>query len=59
LIVGMAGAVVGQTLWGASVAVEAWLLLLTVLSSLAVSGLACLVPALIAARVEPAAALRL
>jgi putative ABC transport system permease protein len=59
LIVGMAGAVVGQTLWGASVAVEAWLLLLTVLSSLAVSGLACLVPALIAAQVEPAAALRL
>ena len=59
LIVGMAGAVAGQTLWGTLVTVDAWLLLLTVLSSLAVSGLACLVPALIAARIEPAAALRL
>jgi putative ABC transport system permease protein len=59
LIVGMAGAVIGQMLSGASVAVEVWLLLSTVLSSLLVSGLACLVPALMAARVEPAAALRL
>jgi putative ABC transport system permease protein len=59
LIVGMAGAFVGRTLWEASVAVEVWLLLLTVLSSLVVSGFACLVPALIASRIEPAAALRL
>jgi putative ABC transport system permease protein len=59
LIVGMVGAVVGDTLWGVPVAIEAWLLLLTVLSSLVASVLACLVPALIAARVEPAAALRL
>jgi putative ABC transport system permease protein len=58
LIVGMAGAVIGQMVSGASVAVEVWLLLSTVLASLLVSGLASLVPALIAARVEPAAALR-
>jgi putative ABC transport system permease protein len=59
LIVGMGGAVVGQSLWGASVTVDMGLLLLTVLSSLVVSGLASLVPALIAARIEPAAALQL
>ena len=41
----MAGAFVGQMLWGAFVTVDAGLLLLTVLSSLGVSGLACLVPA--------------
>jgi putative ABC transport system permease protein len=59
LLVGMAGAVAGQTLWGAFVTVDVWLVLLAAFSSLAVSGLACLVPALIAARIEPAAALRL
>ena len=59
LLVGMAGAFVGEMLWGAFVIVDVGLLLLTVLSSLGVSGLACLVPALMAARVEPAAALRL
>ena len=59
LLVGMAGAFVGEMLWGAFVTVDVGLLLLTVLSSLGVSGLACLVPALMAARVEPAAALRL
>jgi putative ABC transport system permease protein len=59
LIVGMAGAVVGQTLWRAFVTVDISLLVLTVLSSLGASGLACLVPASIAARIEPAAALRL
>jgi putative ABC transport system permease protein len=59
LIVGMAGSLAGQWLWEASVTVDTGLLLLTVSSSLVVSGLACLVPALIAARIEPAAALRL
>jgi putative ABC transport system permease protein len=59
LIVGMAGSLAGQWLWEAVVTVDTGLLLATVSSSLAVSGLACLVPAWIAARVEPAAALRL
>lgn len=59
LIVGMTGAVVGQILWGAFVTVDVSLLMLTVLSSLGVSGLACLVPALLAGHVEPASALRL
>jgi putative ABC transport system permease protein len=59
LLVGMVGNFVGEMLWGAFVTVDVGLLLLTVLSSLGVSGLACLVPALMAARVEPAAALRL
>ena len=59
LIVGMAGSLAGQWLWEAFVTVDTGLLLATVSSSLVVSGLACLVPALIAARIEPAAALRL
>jgi putative ABC transport system permease protein len=59
LVVGVAGAVVGQTLFGEAVTVDTWLLLLTVLSSLGVSGVACMVPALMAGRIEPAAALRL
>jgi putative ABC transport system permease protein len=59
LIVGMAGSLAGQWLWEAFVTVDTGLLLATVASSLVVSGLACLVPALIAARIEPAAALRL
>ena len=59
LIVGMAGSLAGQWLWEAFVTVDTGLLLATVASNLVVSGLACLVPALIAARIEPAAALRL
>jgi putative ABC transport system permease protein len=59
LIVGMAGSLAGQWLWEAFVTVDTGLLLATVSSSLVVSGLAGLVPALIAARIEPAAALRL
>ena len=59
LIVGLAGSLAGQWLWEAIVTVDTGLLLATVSSSLVVSGLACLVPALIAARIEPAAALRL
>jgi putative ABC transport system permease protein len=56
---GITGALVGQALWGTLVAVDGSLLLLTSTTSLVVSGIACLVPALMAARVEPAAALRL
>jgi putative ABC transport system permease protein len=59
LIVGMAGSLAGHWLWEAFVTVDTGLLLVTVSSSLVVSSLACLVPALIAARIEPAAALRL
>ena len=59
LIVGMAGSLAGQWVWEAFVTVDTGLLLATVSSSLVVSGLACLVPALMAARIEPAAALRL
>lgn len=59
LIVGMAGSLAGQWLWEAFVTVDTGSLLVTVSASLAISGLACLVPALIAARIEPAAALRL
>jgi len=57
--VGITGALVGQTIWGTLVTVDSALLLLTSVTSLAVSCVACLVPALMAARVEPAAALRL
>jgi putative ABC transport system permease protein len=59
LIVGMAGSLAGHWLWEAFVTVDTGLLLVTVSSSLVVSSLACLVPALVAARIEPAAALRL
>ena len=59
LLVGMGGSLAGQWLWEAFVTIDTRLLLVTVSSSLVVSGLACLVPALIAARIEPAAALRL
>lgn len=59
LIVGMAGSLVGQSLWKTAVIVDTGLILVTVSLSLAISGLACIVPALIAARIEPAAALRL
>jgi putative ABC transport system permease protein len=59
MTVGMLVGLIGQLLWGSALAVDASLLLLTATSSLAVSGVACLVPALMAGRVEPAAALRL
>lgn len=59
LIVGMAGSLVGQALWTTVVIVDTGLILVTVSLSLAISGLACIVPALMASRVEPAAALRL
>jgi putative ABC transport system permease protein len=56
--VGVVGALVGQTLWRSILRIDISLLLLTAVSSFAVSVIACLVPALMAARVEPAAALR-
>lgn len=59
LIVGMAGSLVGESLWTTVVIVDTGLILVTASLSLAISGLACIVPALIAARIEPAAALRL
>ena len=58
VIVGITGALIGQALWGTLVAVDNSLLLLASATSLVVSGIACLVPAFMAARVEPAAALR-
>jgi putative ABC transport system permease protein len=58
-IVGTTGALVGQVLWGTLLTIDASLLLLTAVTSLVISGVACLVPALMAARIEPAAALRL
>ena len=58
VIVGIAGAAVGQTIWGRLVTVNSAVLFLTCVTSLAVSCVACLVHALMAARVEPAAALR-
>jgi putative ABC transport system permease protein len=59
VVVGTTGTMVGQALWGTLVVLDHSLLVLTCTVSLAVSGIACLVPALMAARVEPAAALRL
>ena len=59
VIIGITGALVGQTIWETLVTVDSGLLFLTCVTSLAVSCVACLVPALMAARVEPAAALRL
>jgi putative ABC transport system permease protein len=56
---GITGALVGQVLWGTVVTVDSSLVLLTAAASLVVSSIACLVPASMAARVEPAAALRL
>jgi putative ABC transport system permease protein len=56
VIVGLTGALFGELLWGTLITVDSGLLVLTSITSLAVSGIACLVPALMAARVEPAAA---
>jgi putative ABC transport system permease protein len=59
LLAGFGAASMGQTLWGATVALDGRLLAITALASLGVSGVASLVPAWIAGRIEPAAALRL
>lgn len=60
----LAGLTIGITaillggLFGVALSIDPWLVALTVLLSVAVSGMACLGPAMIAARMEPAAALR-
>lgn len=59
LIVGLVGASVGQLLWGAFVTLDVRLVLATAATSVTVSSIASLVPAAIAGRVTPAAALRL
>jgi putative ABC transport system permease protein len=59
VVVGITGALVGQMIWGTLLTVDGALLVLTCVTSLAISCVACLVPALMAARVEPAAALRI
>ena len=58
-VVGTTGALVGQAISATVLTLDSSLLLMTSVMSLVVSGIACLVPALIAARVEPAASLRL
>ena len=59
MILGLIVVLSGQVLLETLVTVNSGLLLVTMLSSLAVSGLACLAPALMATRIEPASALRL
>ena len=59
VVAGSAGAMVGQAVWGSLVSVDSRLVLSTAFASLAASAAASLVPARIAARIEPAAALRL
>jgi putative ABC transport system permease protein len=56
---GIGGAFATRLIWNEFIALDTVLLALTVTASLAVSGLACLIPSLMAAQVEPAAALRL
>jgi putative ABC transport system permease protein len=58
LIVGVVGASIASALGGGSVTVDAPSVVFVALGTFAVSGIACLVPAFMAARVEPAAALR-
>ncbi len=58
LALGIAGTLAGRQLLGGPVRIEPSLLALSVLVSLGASGIACLAPAIAAARLEPAAALR-
>jgi putative ABC transport system permease protein len=57
LAVGAGGILLGR-LFGVALSVDPVLVALTVLLSVAVSGIACVTPAMMAARMEPAAALR-
>jgi putative ABC transport system permease protein len=57
LAVGTGGILLGRV-FGISLDIDPTLVALTVLLSVAVSGIACVTPALMAARMEPAAALR-
>ena len=58
LLLGLVGTWIGQILISSAVAVQLPLLFVAVLVSLLAGGMACLVPAIAAARMEPAAALR-
>ena len=55
---GVAGTLAARILFGVSVTISMPFLALAVTASLAAGGLACLAPAIAAARMEPAAALR-
>lgn len=57
LAVGTGGILLGRV-FGVSLNVDLTLVALTVLLSVAVSGIACVTPAVMAARMEPATALR-
>jgi len=57
LVVGTVGVLVGR-LFGMALTIDPFLVALTVLLSVAVSGIACVTPAMMAARMEPAASLR-
>ena len=57
-VLGILGAVVGQGFLGTSASIQVPSLLVAILVSLGASGIACLLPAIAAARLEPAAALR-
>jgi len=59
LTVGVIGASVGEWLWGAFVTLDVRFVLGTAVASVTVSSIASLIPAVIAGRVAPAAALRL
>lgn len=58
LIAGVGGALFARALGGGSITLDAPSVALVALGTFAVSGIVCLVPAFMAARVEPAAALR-
>jgi putative ABC transport system permease protein len=58
LIAGVGGALIASGLGFASITLDIANVALVTLATFAVSGIACLVPAFVAARVEPAAALR-
>ena len=58
LLLGLLGTWVGQELITSAVAVQLPLLVIAVVVSLLAGGMACLAPAMVAARLEPAAALR-
>ena len=58
LLLGLFGTWVGQQVMNNAVAVQLPLLVIAVIVSLLSGGIACLVPAIVAARMEPAAALR-
>lgn len=58
LTIGILGILLIRILFGLALGIDPLLVVLTVLLSVGVSGMACLAPAMIAARMEPAAALR-